>query len=649
MGRFLSLHTRLTALSGMVVAALAVGCSNQLSEEDRERLDTPRVQVYFNETGTRQGNQYDLKPSEFLVRQIDDADASIDVAAYGFDKPNIVHALLRAYDRGVDVRMVGDSTHLDEYGYERFLDRHIPMQVGNEYAIMHDKFFVIDDRFVVTGTGNITPTGYQRNDNHWVMLESRPVALDFKTHFEEMFEGSFSQAIEEPDDEDVTDAADPRRNTYQVGDTKVEVYFGPQEPALTRLREEILDATRSIHFQIFAFTKNEIGSAIIRKHREFVAKNNDDEEMPDNWREELRPKDWTHKVQGLLDRSQVHGNGQYHEVYRMEAFGVPLRIDANEASRLPGDYQAGGGRLHTKTMILDAGTEDARVVTGSFNWSSAASEANDESMVILHGKRIAGEFKEAYDALRAKSRNVPDGMCSYLLEARKHPDAITCSSEVEPGDVVFSEIHWDGWNGQTDRTGANITDDEFVELYNTTDEPIDLSLWSITNGHDFIMGFPPGTTIRPGEYFLVVDHVLEPYSELDPQRDRHAFKNPDFVLNTANDPRFPRLSLKNTSLHLELRRAGTDPEDEAIDVAGDHGPAFYGGRHIEEGERGPMGEIKYSIDKNYSMEREIGGENWRDGTEEAAWDRCRREKGGENVRESYRSDIVATPGAPNSE
>jgi len=636
---------RCTAAALVLAATLAGGCNSQLERDDRQRLSSPRVDVLFNSTGTRQGNQYDLKPSEFVVRAIDDAQATIDISAFGFDKPNVVHALLRAYDRGVRVRFVGDSTHLGEYGYEQFLERHIPMQVGNERAIMHQKSIIIDQRFVITGTGNFTPTGFQRNNNNWVVLESEPLAADFTTQFEEMFQGRFSQNKERPDEEDVTADADPRNNTYQIGDTEVEVYFGPQERALTRLREEIRKADRSIQFQIFAFTEDSVGGDLIRKHREFVRKNNRAAErgdIPQNWREQLRPREWPFRVEGLLDRSQLHGNGQFHETYRMEAFGVPLRVDSNEASRQPGDYQAGGGRLHTKTMILDAGTEDARVVTGSFNWSAAATESNDEVMLILRGERITEEFRDMFANLRTNSRNVPDGMCSYLLEARRAPDSVKCSSEVQPGDVVFSEIHWDGWNGET-RGGETTGNDEFIELYNTTERVIDLSLWTITNGEDFVMGFPPGTTIRPGEHFLLVDHVLEPYSDLEPLRERHAFRNADFVLNTANDPRFPRLSLKNSSLYLELRRAGAAPDDPSIDVAGDRGPPFYGGRAFGEG---PDGEPR--VEKNFSMERNIGSDNWRDGTKPEAWSRCQKETGGENVRPEFRERIVATPGAPNS-
>ncbi len=623
----------------MLTCAGLWGCNDGLSDEDRRTLQTPKVEAFFNSTGTRRGNAGDLKPDDFLIERIDHAQSTIDVAAYGFEHQGIADALIRAYERGVDLRFVGDPTHLSDYGYEQMLDRHIPMQVGNEYSIMHLKTFIIDGRFVFTGTGNITPTGFGRNNNNWVWMESEPLARDFTEEFEQMFQGEFSAAKESTNS----------INTYQIGDTTVEAYFSPQEQAMDRLLHEVRSVDTSIHFQIFAFTKNEVGGAFVRKHRQLMEANRQAAQngnLDPDW-EQQSPRSWPKKVTGVLDRSQVHGNGQYHEGYRMSAFGIPMRYDANDNSVQPGDYQAGGGRLHTKTMILDAGTEDARVITGSFNWSSSATTSNDEIMLILRGEEITDRFMSMFDNIWNNSRPLSDGLCYYL-----EPPRARCGDEVNPGDVVISEVHWDGWNGRvdpSDHTGALedrdlVSNDEFLELYNTTDEPIDMSMWTVTNGQDFVLGFPPGTTIMPGEYFLVADHNLEPYSENRPQRGTHAFTEPDFTLNTANDPRFPRLNLKNASLHLELRNVARSLEQPAIDVVGDNGTPYAGGRELT------CSGSSCQVEANYSMERTIPESGpVPDGTDPSSWSAATRMPDlMTHIAEPYRDIIVATPGMQNS-
>ncbi len=625
---------------GLVVALVAVaGCNYDGPPDPRSSLQ-PRIQPFFDSPGTRDGNDRNRLPSEFLVEQIDEAKTSVHVCIYGFSKQNVIDALIRAYDRGVEVHVAGDAGHLLRHatGYEQLLARHIPVQVGNEFHIMHNKFFVIDHRFVWVGTGNITTTGFGRNNNNWVYIDSLPVAHDFEDEFNQMFHGRFSSAKKRIDN----------GNKYQVGDTNIEVYFSPQEDTMGVMLSEIAKAHTNAFFQIFAFTKDEVGSEFINKSREFKRKNKqlvDAGKLDADW--ESQPAiDWPNKVIGILDRSQLHGNGQYHEGYRMQAFGVPLRLEGNEHSYTPGDYQAGGGRLHTKTMILDYGTPDERVLTGSFNWSSSATISNDEVLMVLRGHRVVERYMRAWKEIYDTSRSIDGGMCYYMNGGPDGTERPACSKDIGPGDVVFSEVHWDGWNGQPDPTDHrgdprnDQTDDEFLELYNTTDKTINLGMWTVTNGYDFKVGFTPGTVIKPHEYFLVLDHNLVPYSEGDPQSGHEAFLNPDFVLNMANDPRFPRLNLKNAQLQLDLR----DATGEIIDRAGNGTPPFYGGRKVmgQDGQGNP-------IVHDFSMERKIGADgSVPDGTKKSSWKPCTAQQGGDNVAPDYRDFIIATPGQPNS-
>jgi phosphatidylserine/phosphatidylglycerophosphate/cardiolipin synthase-like enzyme len=50
---------------------------------------------------------------------------------------------------------------------------------------------------------------------------------------------------------------------------------------------------------------------------------------------------------------------------------------------------------HSKVMIIDAGTRDSAVVTGSFNWTAAAQRRNAENVLILRRNR---DLARAYEA-----------------------------------------------------------------------------------------------------------------------------------------------------------------------------------------------------------------------------------------------------------
>jgi len=67
-----------------------------------------------------------------------------------------------------------------------------------------------------------------------------------------------------------------------------------------------------------------------------------------------------------------------------------------------------------------------------------------------------------------------------------------CFERLEPrllldGSVIINEIHYD--------PDVKTEPAEFVELYNTTADPIDLAHWRFSDGIDF--EFPAGSTI-PG-------------------------------------------------------------------------------------------------------------------------------------------------------
>lgn len=613
---------RLLALL-IAVTCVLPSCMTELDDADILRSQTATVTPFFNIPGVLREARSANYSDDILVQMIDQSNAQIDFAIMGFTRDTVVDALVRAHHRGVALRFVGDARHL-EYsrgGYHAMDALGIPMVVGNLYHIMHNKFFVIDDRYVITGTGNITSTGFERNDNNWVLMDSPQIANDFTNEFEQLLSGRFGHAKERIDD----------GNIYQVGDTEVEIYFSPQEDAMGRILEAIQNAQHNVYFYIFAFTKDQVGSGFIDRHLDFEDYNqccdpDRSDELTNDLlvacleRFECAETFVPHEVRGVIDRSQLHSNGPYHEAYRLITWDINMRLDGNEASRQAGDYQAGGGRQHSKTLIIDAGTPDALVLTGSFNWSSSATVANDETLVVLHGEEIADIYLDQFEGLWDRG--------SFIGVEHSDP-----GGSISPGDVVFNEIHWDGWNGENDPSdfgGDDVSNDEFIELVNTTDRVIDLSMWTIATEEDFVVGLYPGTVIGPYERFLIADHNLSPYQDLVPHESGGAFVNPDFVMNIANDPRFLRLNLHNAQFRLNLQ----DPRGNIIDFAGDGGPPFHGGRNMEG-----------ATVRNRSMERV---HPIAPGDTASAWRACSADEGGAHVREGYRGVIIATPGEPNS-
>ncbi len=557
------------------VAASLLACNPRPSEEELTQSRGGRVDVFFNDPGTRPDNVFDADLAGQLVALVDQAQVSIDFAVMGFTYTPLVDAVERAWDRGVVVRMVGDAGHLNNSGYARFRDRHFPMMVGNLGHIMHDKFMIVDGRFVFCGTANWSQSDLIQNSNNGMVMDSPAIAADFTQEFEQMFGGRFGNNKVEIDN----------GRTYQVGDTNVEVWFSPNEDAMGRILEVVKAAEEELHFTIFAFTKDQIGSEFVRLHESGVF------------------------VSGVIDQSQLHSNGQYHEAYRLIGAGIPVRMDGNDNSTLPGDYQAGGGRLHSKTMVIDPNGANPTIITGSFNWSSSATQSNDEYLVVLRGPRVAEAYSQYFDYLWDSARVLGS---DFAGEGDR---------DVHPGDLVINEVMWFGLNA-SDVDGY----DEFLEIKNRTDRDISLDMWSISNEQDVVVGFPPGSLIKANSTFLVLDHTLETYADGAPQDEVSAYKDGDLVLNAFNDNRQSRLYLKDGTLELYLR----DPRGVLVDRAGDGGAAFAGG---------PDGPVTRSMERNA---------NPGDGASPGAWHSCDQAEGGVNVNDAFKEDIIATPGEENS-
>ncbi|MHC4659866.1 MAG: lamin tail domain-containing protein, partial [Planctomycetota bacterium] len=104
--------------------------------------------------------------------------------------------------------------------------------------------------------------------------------------------------------------------------------------------------------------------------------------------------------------------------------------------------------------------------------------------------------------------------------------------------VVINEIH--------SRPDIKVEQVEFVELYNPGDEDVNLSGWYFSRGIDFT--FPPGTSLEPNSYFVIV----EDSNPLDPNSTSYA----DFQTKFGFEPNGVFLGrLENDGENVELRNA----------------------------------------------------------------------------------------------
>ncbi|HDL7537419.1 TPA: phospholipase D family protein [Yersinia enterocolitica] len=121
---------------------------------------------------------------------IEGAQASIDVAAYSFTSKPIAVALIEAKNRGVKVRVVADmKANQDKYTAVNFLaNQGVAVRLNNRYAIMHNKYMVVDGHNVQTGSFNYTSSAAKRNAENVILLKNAPAtAKTYQQDFERLY------------------------------------------------------------------------------------------------------------------------------------------------------------------------------------------------------------------------------------------------------------------------------------------------------------------------------------------------------------------------------------------------------------------------------------------------------------------------------
>lgn len=311
-------------------------------------------ELYFTDPASPIAVQKTGGPDGPLAEAIDAAKLSVDVAAYSLSLNSIRDALLRAHDRGVQVRMVMESDNLDRSDPQRLKDAGIPILGDRHQGLMHDKFIVIDHSEVWMGSMNFTDSGTYEDNNDMMRIRSIKMAENYTKEFEEMF-------IDDKFGEDtVAETPNPR---ITIDDTPIDVYFSPDDGVQKSFVELIENAQTNIYFLAFSFTADEIGDAVRARALDGV------------------------KVQGVMEDEQVNSNAGT-EFDPFQQAGLDVLRDGNS------------GQMHHKFMVID----NSIVIFGSYNFTNSAEDRNDENLLVVYNNEIAAQFIAEFQRVYAQAQ-----------------------------------------------------------------------------------------------------------------------------------------------------------------------------------------------------------------------------------------------------
>ncbi len=281
-----------------------------------------------------------------LCEFIDSAKSNVDVCIYDLDLYDVADSLINAKKRGVAVRLVTDEDNVMLEAVERLKKAGIQVIPDNRPAIMHNKFVIVDAKYVWTGSFNFTINGSRKNDNNALILESPQIAACYQSKFQEYYSGKFGKR------------ANQKTFGGKVmigGAMPVKVAFSPSDGVQDMLLDELDDAKKSVKLMAFSFTAEPVAKKLAKLAKRGV------------------------KVECLFDNGQA--SSKFSRDDYLKGLGISIRLAPNRS-----------GKMHHKVIIID----DETVITGSYNFSKNAEVNNDENILILKNKEIAREFSREF-------------------------------------------------------------------------------------------------------------------------------------------------------------------------------------------------------------------------------------------------------------
>lgn len=302
-------------------------------------------EIYF----TRPAPDSDY-PEPELIAAMDAAQERIWVAVFDWDLEGLTAAMIRAHQRGVDVRLIVDTDNTGLPEIRQLQQARVAVQDDIERtAFMHNKFMVIDSGEVWFGSLNLTDNDLRRNNNNFMRVFSLELNANFATEFGEMWEQQFG-------------ARSPANTPYPLlsfGTSELDVYFSPEDQPRDEIVRVLNEAQSEIRFLAFSFTDDAIATAMINADTRGVT------------------------VSGVFETFQSDGTGSQYT--RLRRNRLDIRRDGN------------GGVMHHKVIIIDRRI----VVMGSYNFTTSAYQSNDETLVIIKDPNIASEFLAEYNRVWA--------------------------------------------------------------------------------------------------------------------------------------------------------------------------------------------------------------------------------------------------------
>ena len=134
-------------------------------------------------------------PQDRVINRIREAFVSatktIDIAVFLISSKRVVNTILKAHAKGTTIRVVIDQRLArTKYSKHKYLVKHgVELRtVRVRRGLMHDKFILIDRKWLIAGSANLSNDANYRNHEFVLFSRYRPIVRQFSAKFEELWQ-----------------------------------------------------------------------------------------------------------------------------------------------------------------------------------------------------------------------------------------------------------------------------------------------------------------------------------------------------------------------------------------------------------------------------------------------------------------------------
>jgi phosphatidylserine/phosphatidylglycerophosphate/cardiolipin synthase-like enzyme len=190
-------HFSLEQTKGLLTALFAKTHDTLQNEDDKKKIAclkkvvTHLVDTFFDSKGGISDAIFfpGEEGERTLIKYLNMAQHTLEICVFTISNDKLAKCVENLFQRGVKVRLITDDECASNKGSDIYemADKGIPVRTDNSQAHMHNKYAIVDNKILITGSFNWTWQAVKSNQENLIIVEKEELVKRYKDAFEKLW------------------------------------------------------------------------------------------------------------------------------------------------------------------------------------------------------------------------------------------------------------------------------------------------------------------------------------------------------------------------------------------------------------------------------------------------------------------------------